>query len=96
MTEEGIEIVERKIMYLCDGHVKGCRRTTCYRNIKRRDTSPVCFYTSHPENAVNLMAEGNGGYREMNDVTDDYWMTEKEAAELTAAIDEQLRKKASK
>ena len=83
-------------MYLCDGHVKGCRRTTCYRNTKRRDTSPVCFYTSHPENAVNLRAEGNGAYREMNDVTDNYWATEKETAELTAVIDEQLRKKASK
>ena len=87
--------MEEKVIYLCDGEAVGCRKTTCYRNANRRMTAPICFRTSHPQNAVNFVKTGHT-YTEINEIADEYSSTEKEAAEITAALDSMLRKKREK
>lgn len=45
---------QKKILYLCDGNIPTCKKSTCYKNAGENDSCPVCNYTKDVTHAVNF------------------------------------------
>ena len=55
-----------KTLFLCDGEVPTCKKSSCYKNAERKDSCPACHYTSDVTHAVNFKKtrQPNGSYYE--------------------------------
>ena len=55
-----------KTLFLCDGEVPTCKKSSCYKNAERKDSCPTCHYTSDVTHAVNFKKtrQPNGSYYE--------------------------------
>ena len=59
-----------KTLFLCDGEVPTCKKSSCYKNAGRKDSCPVCHYTADVTHAVNFKKtrRPNGSYYEKGPV----------------------------
>ena len=86
-----------QVLYLCDGNKEDCRKSACYKNPDRKKDSPICYYTSNVQNALNFKQLSHGRAH-CEDIRiegvdpDDVWLQGEKEKEVLEKLEQLARK----